>query len=336
MKIFKQSLRECGEMMFDDIGSFPLPEGINREVLKNLNLKEYEEMVQRAFLLKVKAGVECPNYPQFQEMVEQFLGIIRNPEFQEDAYLISKDVAVIRELKAIEGLGHNVRVCITGPFELYYKEFGTRIYEDLLENIAISASRFAENSLKTKLRVCAISIDEPSLGTNPELQPTPEQLRLAFKHFDFSCDVQIHLHSPLYYSSLLDVEEIDVLGVEAAKDCKVLGFIDKNDLESYEKRLRIGVARSDIDGIVALYNQKHNTNAWKDVRLLKEAIEEIESVDVIKKRIEKAYRMFEDKVAYIGPDCGLFSFPNQECASLLLNNVRKAVDEFRADLRWIT
>ncbi|RLE45728.1 MAG: 5-methyltetrahydropteroyltriglutamate--homocysteine methyltransferase, partial [Candidatus Methanomethylicota archaeon] len=54
-------------MIFDDIGSFPLPVGINREwVNKNLKTKEYEEMVQRAFLMKSKY-VECPNYPQFRD-----------------------------------------------------------------------------------------------------------------------------------------------------------------------------------------------------------------------------------------------------------------------------
>ncbi len=319
-------------MIFDDIGSFPLPEGIDREwVVKNLNTKEYEEMVQRVFLMKVKAGVECPNYPQFQEMVEQFMRIIRNPEFQESAYLVSKEFAVIKELEAIEKIDYDgpVRVCVTGPFELYYKEFGGVIYDDVLENIAISVSRFVENALKTKLNVKSISIDEPSLGTNPELQPTPEQLKLAFEHLDFEVDIQVHLHSPLYYTSLLDVEEIDVFGIEAAKDPKALDFVDAEELDSYDKKLRVGIARSDIDSIIAEYNQLHKTNAWGDVKLIEDAIKEMESMEVIKKRIENAYAKFEDRIAYVGPDCGLFSFPNQECAALLLSNIRKALDEFR-------
>jgi 5-methyltetrahydropteroyltriglutamate--homocysteine methyltransferase len=323
-------------MIFDDIGSFPLPEGIDREwVIKNLNTKEYEELVQRAFLMKAKAGVECPTYPQFQEMVEQFMGIIRNPEFQEDAYLVSKEYAVIRELEALEKIEYDgaIRICVTGPFELYYKEFGGVIYDDILKNIAISVSRFVENALteNVKENVKVISIDEPSLGTNPELQPTPEQLKLAFEPFNFDVDVQIHLHSPLYYTSLLDVEEIDVFGIEAAKDEKALDFVDVEELDSYDKKLRVGVARSDIDSIVAEYNQIHKTNAWEDVKLIKDAIKEMESVETIKKRIEDAYSKFEDRIAYVGPDCGLFSFPNQECAALLLSNVGKALDEFRGE-----
>jgi 5-methyltetrahydropteroyltriglutamate--homocysteine methyltransferase len=318
-------------MLFDDIGSFPLPSGIDRSwVVKNLYTKEYEEMVQRAFLMKAKY-VECPNYPQFQEMVEQFMGIIRNSELQEEPYIVSREAAKIPEIIAIEKMEYKdpMRVCLTGAFELYYKEFGAVIYDDILENIAISLSRFAENALNSKLNVKVISIDEPSLGTNPELQPTQEQLENVFRHFSFDCDVQIHLHSPLYYTSLLNIDEIDVLGIESAKDPKVIEYIDREELDSYDKKLRIGVARSDIDSIVAEYNQLHGINAWQDMEQMKKAINELESVDVIFKRIEKAYEIFEDRIAYIGPDCGLFSFPSQEMAIALLNNISKAIKKFR-------
>lgn len=325
-------------MLIDDIGSFPLPEGIDRQwVMQNLNTKEYEEMVQRAFLMKVNAGVECPNYPQFQEMVEQFMGIIRNPVKQDEAYLVSREDAEIYEIKALERINYDgmVRVCITGPFELYYKEFGGVIYDDVLENISISLSRFVENALSSELNIRTISVDEPSLGTNPELQPTEEQLRTAFSHFEFDLDMQIHLHSPLLYDSILDVEEIDVIGIETAKDPTIIESIEKEELESYEKRLRVGIARSDIDSIIAEFNQIHNVNAWQDVSLIEKAIDELESVETIFSRIKNAYSRFEDKVAYVGPDCGLFSFPTQTLACRLLENVSKAVKKFREEV-WTT
>jgi len=320
-------------MFFDDIGSFPLPEGITREwVNRNVESKEYEEMVQRAFLMKVNAGVECPNYPQFRDMVEQFMLLIRNPEYQDDAYLISKKYAKIVELDAVVKMEHdNVRVCVTGPFELYYNEFGSVIYDDILENLSKSISRFVENAVSYDNVKC-VSIDEPSLGLSPELQPTQEQIKLAFEHFNFDVDVQIHLHSPLFYTNLLDVDKIDVIGVEAAKDPKIMDLIDLEDLESYDKSLRIGVARSDIDGIIAEFNAKYNVNAWNDRKLISKAIEEMENVETIKSRILEAYRRFEDKLAYIGPDCGLFSFPSQESATKLLENVRKALDVFREEI----
>ena len=180
-------------MIFDDIGSFPLPKGITREwVMENLHTKEYEEMVQRAFLMKVNAGVECPNYPQFQDMVEQFMRIIKN--YQEDAYLVMKSEAKIVELEYVEKIeSDSVRVCVTGPFELYVKELGTVIFDDVLENLAKSVARFVENALKYPNVEC-VSIDEPSLGLNPDLQPADDQLKLAFESLDFDVDEKIHLH----------------------------------------------------------------------------------------------------------------------------------------------
>lgn len=319
-------------MLYDDIGSFPLPQGIDREwVENNLNTKEYEEMVQRAFLMKTKAGVECPSYPQFQEMVKQFADIIQNPEVQEDVYLVSPRAAVIPELKPLVDMNYDgpLRVCITGPFELYYKEFGGVIYDDIIENISLSLFRFAKNAINSGLNVKAISVDEPSLGTNPEIQPTKEQLERALKHFNLNCDIQIHLHSSLFYTSFLELEEADVLGVEAAKEPEVMDAIDIEDLDAFEKKLRIGVARSDIDNIFAEYNQLHGVNAWQDTDLMKDAINEIESPDEILKRLQNAYNTFGERMAYTGPDCGLFSFPNQEIAAQLLSNVSEAVKKFK-------
>ncbi len=312
-------------MIFDDIGSFPLPKGITRDwVMRNLNSKEYEEMVQRAFLMKVNAGVECPNYPQFQDMVEQFMRIIRN--YQEDGYLVMKSEAKIIELEYVEKIGADVvRVCVTGPFELYVKELGTVIFDDVLENLAKSVARFVENALKYPNVEC-VSIDEPSLGLNPDLQPTEDQLRIAFEPFDFDVDIQIHLHAPLFYEKLLDIDTIDVIGIESAKDPSALDFVDPQDLESHDKKLRVGIARSDIDGIIAEFNQKHNVNAWENEELIVKAVNEIESPEVIKSRIERAYEKFGDLIAYVGPDCGLFSFPSQESAVALLKNVRRALD----------
>jgi len=310
-------------MIFDDIGSFPLPEGITREwIEENLESKEYAEMVKRAFLMKVKAGVELPNYPQFRDMNKMFLDLIKNPEYQEDAYLIKKKFAKIREVEALTEMEvDGIRVCVTGPFELYYREFGSVIYDDILENLSKSVSRFVENLGE---RVKCVSIDEPSLGVNPELQPSKDQILTAFERIKFKGDVQIHLHSPLFYPKLLEVESINVIGIEAAKDEKALNFLDAEDLESYDKYVRVGVARSDIDGILAEYYERFNINAWGSREEISKAIDTIESPNVIEKRISRALKMFGDRLKYIGPDCGLFSFPSQEHAMKLLENVKKA------------
>uniref|UniRef100_A0A7C4W3M0 Methionine synthase n=1 Tax=Geoglobus ahangari TaxID=113653 RepID=A0A7C4W3M0_9EURY len=314
-------------MIFDDIGSFPLPEGINREwINENLESKEYAEMVKRTFLMKINAGVELPNYPQFRNMNEMFLNLIKNPKYQEDPYLIKKKFAKIREVEVLKEMKvDEIRACVTGPFELYYREFGPVIYDDILENLSKSVSRFIEN---LDDRVKCVSIDEPSLGVNPELQPSKDQIELAFEKIKFKGDVQIHLHSPLFYPQLLEVKSIDVIGIEAAKDEKALNFLDREDLESYDKYVRIGIARSDIDGILAEYYEKFKINAWESSEEVLKAIDTIESPNVIEKRISRALKLFEDRLRYIGPDCGLFSFPSQEHAVKLLENVKKAKSKY--------
>ena len=318
-------------MLFDDIGSFPLPVGISREWIKeNIETKEYEEMVQRAFLMKAE-HVECPNYPQFRDMIEMFLEPIKNPELQDEAYLIAEKYAIIPELEYVEKMKvERVRVCITGPFELYYREFGGVIYEDVLLNIAESVARFARNASKYENVEC-ISIDEPSLGIAPDLQPSDDLISKAFD-IKVSADLQIHLHEPLFYEKILDTR-IDVIGVECAKDVKNIEFIDGEVVEAANKKLRIGVARSDIDGIIAEFNAEHNVNAWGNNELISLAIEEVEPPEKIFERIKLAHEKFGDLVAYIGPDCGLFSFPTQEHALQLLKNVKIALERFR---KWTT
>lgn len=310
-------------MRIDDIGSFPLPKGITRDwVEKNLGTKEYEEMVQRAFLMKAKF-LDAPTYPQFRDMIKMFIEPIK--VFQEEPYLISKKKAVIPELEYVEKIkAESVRVCITGPFELYYKEFGGVIYEDVLLNLAESVRRFVENAARYDNVVC-ISIDEPSLGLAPDLQPDEELLQKALE-YNTPQDVQIHLHEPLYYEKILETS-IDVIGIECAKKPENIDFIDAEMVASANKKLRIGVARSDIDGIIAEFNAMHGVNAWGNEELISLAIQEIESVEKIAERIRMAKNHFEDLLAYVGPDCGLFSFPSQGLAVQLLENVRRAVDE---------
>lgn len=315
-------------MLFDDIGSFPLPTGISREwVEKNFKSKEYEEMVQRAFLMKAKF-VEVPNYPQFRDMVRMFLDPIKDPEVQDDAYLISEKEAIIPEVEFLEKMKvKKLRVCITGVFELYYREFGGLIYEDLLSNIAKSVYRFARNAIKFDNVVC-ISFDEPSLGAVPDLQPNKELIELAYD-FKLPVDTQVHLHEPVFYDKFLETG-IKIIGIETARNPEKMDAIDPEMLSSAEKKLRIGVARTDIDCMISEFNAKHNVNAWKDEDLSLLALEELEPAKKIAERIKIIKEKFGDLVSYIGPDCGLFAFPSQKVALKLLENVRRAKE------LWIT
>jgi 5-methyltetrahydropteroyltriglutamate--homocysteine methyltransferase len=106
-------------------------------------------------------------------------------------------------------------------------------------------------------------------------------------------------------------------------------FVEVEDLESHDKRLRIGISRSDIDSMIGHFNQKYGVNAWKDENLVIKAIDELEGERNILRRLKKADELFGDLLAYVGPDCGLGGFPTQASAVKLLENTAKAIKAFR-------
>ncbi|MEZ5334276.1 MAG: methionine synthase [Methanolobus sp.] len=339
------------EIIFDDIGSFPLPEGVSREWMaekfsERKNDDKLFEVINEAFMKKVDAGVEVSTYPQYQDMNEQFLSIIRDPECTEEPFKVKTDSARILELEAIETVAKayreekgeklDVRVCVTGPLELYLKEFGGTEYVDILKLLGESIDRFVKNSLSNakEFNIKTVSIDEPSIGINPQVMFSDNDL---IKAMDIACnsakkagcDVEIHLHSPLHYKLASQAKNISVIGVESAATPSYLELIDKKELEDTDSYMRVGIARTDVFNLVAVLNDKYNTNVWKDTQHFSEIITDMETPEIISKRLSKAYSMFDDCIKYAGPDCGLGSWPSQEMASQLLSNVSKGIADFK-------
>ncbi|MHC1566589.1 MAG: methionine synthase [Candidatus Syntropharchaeia archaeon] len=333
-------------VIFDDIGSYPLPEEIGRkEVLKDM--RRFHEIVRDAMEQKIRSGVEIPTYPQFQPMIDQFLSPMMKKENVEEPLLIKEEKAEIIELQAIESLAKEImekkgerlriRICVTGPVELYFGAgFGSRIFEDVLLNIANSINRFIKRSIERTryAEISVVSIDEPSIGINPFIKEeeifAPLEIASEFAHRK-GIDTQIHLHSPIYYRRVCEIRGIDIIGVESASNPSYLDLIDKKDLEKSDKFLRIGVSRTDIFAMASDYNERHGVNVFKEKERMEEMIEEYETPSVIKKRLERAYSTFGERIRYAGPDCGLGSWPTQELAFKLLENTRKGIDSFRRD-----
>src|SRR5512143_143040 len=121
-------------IFFDDIGSYPLPRGMR---LEGLSLEMYLEVVRDVLAQKISAGVEVPTYPQFRDMIRMFMDPIENPDLSESPYIIKKENAEILELQAVAP-SKPVRVCVTGPVELYISVFGATNYSDILFNLAES------------------------------------------------------------------------------------------------------------------------------------------------------------------------------------------------------
>lgn len=336
-------------ILFDDIGSFPLPKGINREWVEQAqknNDPKLPNILKDAMQQKIDAGVDVPTYPQFRDMNQMFLEIINDESAQEEPLIVSKERAQIMELSAIEDVGVqylkktgkklNIRLCVTGPIELYLKQFGGTAYKDVLNAFATSIDRFISNSIDNakQFRIAVISIDEPSIGINPQIMFNDsdmiEALTLATRTSGLNkIDTEIHLHSPLHYKLVCRVPSIGIIGVESAANPSYLDLIDKKDLEDFDKFLRIGVARTDIFGMAAVLNEKYNTNVWKEPAKLDEITIQMETPRIIAKRLLKAYHIFGDRIKYAGPDCGLGSWPSQELASNLLKNTGAGIKEFQ-------
>ncbi len=335
-------------MLFDDIGSYPLPAGTKKEWITSAVKNRDPRLIailRDAMRQKIAAGLDVPTYPQFQDMNQQFLGVINDGSAAEEPLIIRREKAKIMELEAIEEVGEeyyrkngrklDVRVCVTGPVELYMKQFGATAYKDVLNAFAVSIDRFIINSIDNakNFRIATVSIDEPSIGINPQIMFNDidiiEALEKASKtSASHKIDTEIHLHSPLHYKLVCRVPSIGIIGVESAANPSYLDLIDKKDLEGNDKFLRTGVSRTDIFGMAAALNEKYGTNVWKEPSKLEEITTQMETPQIIAKRLEKAFGIFGERIKYAGPDCGLGSWPSQELAYKLLRNTGLGIKEF--------
>lgn len=335
-------------ILFDDIGSYPLPTGISKDwitgAIKKRDPRSFN-IIRDAMQQKIDAKVDVPTYPQFRDMTQQFLEIINDESVTEEPMLVRKENAIIQELQAIEEVGTeyskktgnilNIRVCITGPIELYIKQFGPTVYKDILDVLAVDVNRFISSSIKNAkhFKIVTISIDEPSIGINPQIMFNNDDIIDALEKAanitsSYKIDIEIHLHSPLHYKTICEVSSIGIIGVESAANPSYLDLIDKKDLEEYDKFLRVGVSRTDISKMVADINEKSGTNVWKDILLLEKAIADTETPYIIEKRLEKIYTLFDERIKYAGPDCGLGSWQSQKLAFNLLKNTGIGIKEF--------
>jgi len=319
--------RQNEGIFFDDIGSYPLPRGTR---LDGLSRDQYLSLVRDVLAQKRQVGVEAPTYPQFRDMIRMFMDDIENPDFSEEPYLIKKEHARIMELEAVQP-GQAVRVCVTGPVELYISVFGATAYPDILKSLAKSVARFFAATIDAN-KMSVASLDEPSLGLNSNIIFSEDEIIDALQIASSPCrgmDCEVHLHSPLYAELCARVPGISIVGIESAAHPDYLQLIDRKVLEETDSYLRAGIARTDILAISASLNDQLGTNLWQDMPRLEREILERESPDVMRKRLDKAYAQFGDRLRATGPDCGLGSWPSQDLASRLLANCAAAVRSFR-------
>jgi 5-methyltetrahydropteroyltriglutamate--homocysteine methyltransferase len=334
----------------DDIGSFPLPREITRKEFAEVypqaqkifaegqDLTASPELRQKFYhtvatslKYKIDSGLDVVNYPQHYDMHKQFLDAIE--KYQKEPYLIEKKYAVIPELFVVEkeakkyfekkGEKLKLRVCITGAIELYLKSpFGYHVYEDVLENFARSVNSFLKNAILNSkyVETFVVSIDEPSLGLVDLLNIDEDALisQLERSVESIAPPVQIHLHSLKAAELPLRANGIDILTGEFAASPQNLELIKKRDLEKYDKFIRGGVTRTNLDYIMAELVEKGAKP---------EAEQLVDDEKTIRKRYQKALEIFGERMTFAGPDCGLGAWPSQEVAHLLLKRTVKAIKE---------
>ncbi len=336
------------ETLVDDVGSFPLPSTVTRETFNKAYIyaretlargqdpgdddftkKNFCEVVLSSFRQKLAAGLDIANYPQQYDGIKQ-VGDVIHKAMDKGTFEVEEKDAFLPEVKVIaaeakhlsEEFGKKVllRVSLFGPMEQYLKEIGTVPYADVLGGFAETIRRFAKNSiLDTKyLKTEVVSIDEPSFGHLNIATERKELCAILDKAFDFTgVTRQIHLHSSAPLHDLISVKNIDVLSFEYAASPKNIESISKSVLESADKRLRVGISRTDIDDIYADLYDKGVPNPTAD--------QVAESPEVIRRRYEVAKEKFGDAMTFTGPDCGLGGWPSQEAAHLLLQRTAQAV-----------
>jgi len=292
-------------------------------------LNSFYQIIIGSFKKKINAGLDVVTYPQHYDIYGQFVDIIHKA-MDKGSYVVDEKQAVIPEVYVIEqeskrlyeefGRKVSLRVCVTGPIELYLKEIGTALYKDVLLMFAETVRRFAKNSvLNSKyLKTEVVSLDEPSFGFQDVFADRDTLLDVLEKTFNFNGAVkQIHLHSASRIAEILNVKNFDVLSFEYAASPRNIESVSRSMLEKTDKQIRVGISRTDIDSIIAeLYDKCIKKPKCEQL---------VESEEVIRKRFLISKNKYGDRMTFTGPDCGLGGWPAQDLAQMLLARTVNAV-----------
>lgn len=340
------------DIIFIDGGSLPTPEGITREWVKTAveNRDEDEKLfsvIREAFRRKIDVGVHVPTYPQFRDMIGQFLDIIKDEKNCYEPYVLKEENAKILELEIIDEVAKQyreetgetleIRVCVAGPTDLYLQAFGETDYADAYHVLVLDIEDFIKQAFVAakNFKIKVIALDEPSLGINDRIQFSDADIVSALTVASAyarkqGADMEIHLHSPLKYKLVCETP-INVIGFEYAASPSYLSLLDKQVLEDSNTYIRLGVSRTDISSLIGIVNETYGVNAWKDREYMQKIVTDLETPKVVKKRLETGYSVLGDRIKYASPDCGLAFWPDQELAFKLLENTAKGVNEFNAE-----
>lgn len=342
--------------ILDDVGSFPLPDFSQEDTFKKNYWEAYKAIlsgfdvtkhrglssfivkpIEESMKRKIQSGMEIINYPQHMDMWEQFLKPIE--DYETEPFLINPEKANVIEMKILSDFAKDyyektdvklkLKACVTGPLELYLKKLGFSVYKDMGINLAKSVNSFMKKAIINEkyIETAIVSIDEPSIGLVTFNQITNDELTeiLETSAAGLNADVQIHLHSLNAYQLALNTKSINILTCEYASNQK--NVIPKKDLDDYDKFIRVGVSRTNLNGIMADEIEKGRDS--REFETDEGLLSIIDSKEQIQKRYREAIERYGDRLKYVGPDCGLKSWGSQDVAYNHLKRTVEAVKEIR-------
>jgi 5-methyltetrahydropteroyltriglutamate--homocysteine methyltransferase len=341
---------------FDDVGSFPLPEYVDKELFKQFYWTTYKAIINevdifehrgiynyfihpflQSFQLKLKAGVEIVNYPQHMDMYKQFLKPLS--DYETEPNVIDPNKAFIPEMFVFEkfaesyfertGYPLNIKLCITGPIEMYIKKLNFTIYLDMALNFAKSVNSFLKNSIiNTKyMKTSIISVDEPSFGYVDLINIDNEELIQVYDKTieGINATHQFHIHTLNLASIPLQTKNFDVITCEYASN--KANKIPKRELDHHDKFIRVGITRTNVNNIMA--EALDSGVPYDFLKTVEGTLSLVDSKDRIKNNLLEAIKHYGERLKFVGPDCGLSGWYIPEAAYELLHRTYEVIEEVK-------
>jgi 5-methyltetrahydropteroyltriglutamate--homocysteine methyltransferase len=286
------------------VGSYPPTEGRG---LRSL-LDQHRTAVETAVADQLRAGIEIISDGQVRaDMVSAFTGTL--PGIREGRVIgrigpPARPIAV-EDVRYARSKAEYVKGVLTGPTTLAHALLlGTRYYRDK-EELALDLARVlaAEAWALVEAGICMLQIDEPILSTGiADLDAAGDAIGLIA--VDFPVPVAVHACGPI--EGMIDAllgYQVEILDLEFAGWPGNLDLLGPRELG--EKRIGFGAVVSSSD--------------------------EIESIELIRARVEKGVEVFGPSRLLIDPDCGL-RMRSRDAAVTKLSHMVSAVREVRAGL----
>ena len=127
---------------------------------------------------------------------------------------------------------------------------------------------------------------------------------------------------------ILSSRNIDVLTCEFASNKN--NVIPKKNLEANDKFIRVGIARTNISSIIA--EKIDSGENVENLKTFEGIMSLIDSKEFIKQNLLIALKHYEDRLLYIGPDCGLKGWNPPQVAQELLNRIFLAIKDVKQGL----